>query len=312
MKTVEQVILNLLFKHDCVIVPDFGGFVAKRKSAQFDAINACINPPSKQILFNVQLTQNDGLLINAFGQENGLAYYQSHHEVEASTQRWKHEINEGRVLTIRELGTFKKDTEGNIQFEQSEQFNLLLSSFGLSSITFVPRVIKVKELSEEKGTKRKSNLWKYAAAACILPLAFYSIWIPTKTNAIESGLISLNDFNPFFKHKPAAYQEKPLKIKSIEADSENFYVDLVQKKIALNKEETNLELQSFHCIAGCFSNLQNAQSLVSNLKLKGYNAQILPGGPLYRVSMGGGFSEESMVPIKTKAASDGYEAWILR
>ena len=46
---------------------------------------------------------------------------------------------------------------------------------------------------------------KYAAAACLLPLAFYSFWIPTHSGVLESGLISFKDFNPFYKKELGAY-----------------------------------------------------------------------------------------------------------
>ena len=53
---------DLLQKHNCVIVPEFGGFIANYKSAVIDTVNNRINPPSKSVLFNPNLVNNDGLL----------------------------------------------------------------------------------------------------------------------------------------------------------------------------------------------------------------------------------------------------------
>ena len=50
---------------------------------------------------------------------------------------------------------------------------------------------------------------------------------------------------------------------------------------------------------------------VNKLKSKGYDARILPGGNLYRVSIGGGFSEESVNLLKSKAIQEGLNVWIL-
>jgi hypothetical protein len=47
-----------------VIVPEFGGFIANYESAWINRQRALIFPPYKQILFNGNLTQNDGLLAN--------------------------------------------------------------------------------------------------------------------------------------------------------------------------------------------------------------------------------------------------------
>ena len=51
-KPVEHYISELLFLHDCVILPDFGGFVGNPQSAKLNKITGILSPPSKQILFN--------------------------------------------------------------------------------------------------------------------------------------------------------------------------------------------------------------------------------------------------------------------
>lgn len=52
---------------------------------------------------------------------------------------------------------------------------------------------------------KKSPVWRYVAAACLLPIAFYSFWLPVKTDVLESGVLSLSDFNPFQKKIQGAY-----------------------------------------------------------------------------------------------------------
>ena len=59
----NKYIVQLLRHLDCVIIPDFGGFVAQYKTASLDGVTG-YSPPSKQILFNINLKNNDGLLAN--------------------------------------------------------------------------------------------------------------------------------------------------------------------------------------------------------------------------------------------------------
>ena len=59
-KTISKYISELLFLHDCVIIPEFGGFVGNNKSAVLNEITRTISPPSKEILFNLNLQTNDG------------------------------------------------------------------------------------------------------------------------------------------------------------------------------------------------------------------------------------------------------------
>ena len=53
-KSVAHYISELLFLHDCVIVPEFGGFVGNKKSAQLNKTTGTLTPPSKQI-YSIQI-----------------------------------------------------------------------------------------------------------------------------------------------------------------------------------------------------------------------------------------------------------------
>ena len=52
---IEELIGDLLLRHNCVVIPTFGGFVAGQTSATFDASKGTILPPRKSLLFNKQL-----------------------------------------------------------------------------------------------------------------------------------------------------------------------------------------------------------------------------------------------------------------
>ena len=70
----------------------------------------------------------------------------------------------------------------------------------------------IDSVSETKiisiGVKK---ILRYAAVACILPLAFYSFWIPFKSDFFSSGLISVDDLNPFYTKEAGKYEPKPSK-----------------------------------------------------------------------------------------------------
>ena len=71
-KNVSQYISDLHYTHDCVIVPNFGGFVGNRKSAELNKKTGSLSPPSKQILFNRNLTIQK--VPNNMGEENFLLF----------------------------------------------------------------------------------------------------------------------------------------------------------------------------------------------------------------------------------------------
>lgn len=346
MKTFDEIIVQLIIQQDCVVIPEFGGFVTKAIPSKIDYDKGIMSPPSKQLLFNIQLLNNDGLLTTEISSVNKISYADASNEIVRKVSEYHAALKEGKKITIHKVGTFQRNQEGVIIFEQDRFFNFLMASYGLDNLQFVP----AKEITKEIiPTPRKSNKWKYAAAACLFPIAFYSFWIPLKTNVLSSKMISIHDLNPFHKANKINYIKIPLKsqkeklttnfssieeqYKQVDLSSDfwcyqydeetSFTVRKEQEVVPIKIEEPisdnteketeiiNLNPSTYNCIAGCFSNRNNANLLVSKLKLKGYDASILPGGNLYRVSIGGGFSEESVNLLKSKAIQEGLNVWIL-
>ena len=61
---LEIYISDLLYRYDCVTVPDFGAFLTSRVSAKIHESTHTFYPPKKVLSFNEQLQNNDGLLAN--------------------------------------------------------------------------------------------------------------------------------------------------------------------------------------------------------------------------------------------------------
>lgn len=255
---INKSIRELLLRHSCVVIPGFGGFVASITEAQLDLKKGIITPPRKAILFNKNLINNDGLLVHHLAASNHLTYNEASDQLAETVEKWSKELHIGHRVVIEQVGTFYFNHEQNIQFEQDRFFNLLLSSFGLTNVNFVPEASIVQEekiippvvvvekkpiptpiaIEFEKPVETKvisivkeetkedpkiivhpvsknltKKLVKYVAAACLLPIAFYSVWIPVKTDVLESGIIFSSDFNPFNKPEKAVYQAQPLQVK---------------------------------------------------------------------------------------------------
>ncbi|MFK7784872.1 MAG: SPOR domain-containing protein [Crocinitomicaceae bacterium] len=259
MKHIEQAIGDLLLRHNCVIVPTFGGFVAEQLSAKIDYEKGVMVPPRKALLFNKQLISNDGLLINELASRKAVSFDEASSEVASVVSEWSHRLENGERIELDRVGILFYDANNNVQFEQDRFFNLLLASFGLDQVHFIaqneveeaqegtvtlertivePILVEVEEESttirhlpkasviEKVDTedpkaigsakvvemtpapaKKKSRVWRYVAAACFLPIAFYSIWIPARTDVLESGMISIKDFNPFYQSAEGKYDK---------------------------------------------------------------------------------------------------------
>lgn len=393
MLTLEEIIGNLLLRHNCVIIPGFGGFVAQKTSAKIDYKTGVISPPGKSLLFNRQLMNNDGLLISEFAQQTKRSYEESTSDVAQFVSDWNAELSAGNRISIDKVGFLFFDQERNICFEQDRYFNLLLSSYGLSSVHFltetdvaiVQQKIETKEqqsivVAEQKElvaahtnkeidieqsepvlvvekeqnnsikspiVRKKSNFWKYAAAACAIPILFYSMWIPMKTDVLESKIVSFQDFNPFHKQEKAVYEQQSVEdlislqpekkptleeqILSIESNENTYSYNLTEDTYILVKLEENKIISeeqlsdaspslssslldgTFNYIVGCFSDETNAENLVQTLKNEGFNAFIKDKkGNLSRVSIGSANSQDELNQLISKAINAGHNGWVLK
>jgi hypothetical protein len=72
--SLTNYINDLLYRYDCVIVPDFGGFVTNAISARVNHFSHTFYPPTKQLTFNSHLTNNDGLLANYIASSENISF----------------------------------------------------------------------------------------------------------------------------------------------------------------------------------------------------------------------------------------------
>ncbi|HNM26926.1 MAG TPA: hypothetical protein PKL15_15900, partial [Saprospiraceae bacterium] len=64
---------RLLFLHDTLVIPGFGGFTATRSPASADYSGGTVTPPTKTLSFNENLTVDDGILVNDIAQVHQLS-----------------------------------------------------------------------------------------------------------------------------------------------------------------------------------------------------------------------------------------------
>ncbi len=150
---IENHISQLLFKHDCVIIPQFGGFVGNYKPATLDRIQNKFSPPSKEISFNKNLIHNDGLLANHISISENVGYEEANIILKKYSDDLKSDLRNGKKIIFEEVGTLAFDENRNILFEPGYSKNYLLSSFGLTSF----HSPKIKNISTESQAPLREN-----------------------------------------------------------------------------------------------------------------------------------------------------------
>ena len=130
---LDQYISDLLYRYECVTVPNFGAFLTQRKGAQVHHTTNAFYPPTKVVSFNAQLSSNDGLLVKHIADVTGEEYESTLQKVLTKVSQWKQELENSAIVSLENVGDLSLNVEGNIQFEPSYHLNYLTSSFGLSS-----------------------------------------------------------------------------------------------------------------------------------------------------------------------------------
>jgi hypothetical protein len=138
VEDINRHISELLFDHDCVIVPSLGGFLASNQPARILTPKHIIFPPFRHIAFNIFLKHNDGLLANRLVEVKNINYNEALQLIENYTTFCFETLEKGKKFILTEIGTLYYDKERNLQFEPFRNYNHLKESFGMSSINFLP------------------------------------------------------------------------------------------------------------------------------------------------------------------------------
>jgi len=139
---IDRYISELLFDHECVIVPGLGGFIVNEKHAAIERLTYQFNPPFKKLLFNQHIRFNDGLLINYISKKAGLSFEEVRKQIDELVHQYFSRLEKGEIIKLEDIGTLSFDENKNILFDQNLSINYNAESFGLSS--FVSHPVKRK------------------------------------------------------------------------------------------------------------------------------------------------------------------------
>ena len=126
----------LLLENDCVIVPNFGGFITHHVPARYDAEDRAFLPPLRTLGFNPQLRMNDSVLVQSYVEAYDISYPEALRRVEQEVCELKSQLDSEGHYTLEDLGELTVNQEGNYEFAPCEAGILSPEFYGLDSYTF--------------------------------------------------------------------------------------------------------------------------------------------------------------------------------
>lgn len=305
---LDKYISDLLYRYQCVTIPGFGAFVTENQSAQISGSACTFIPPRKNVFFNVNIKNNDGLLANHISLQEKITYEEALEKINFEVSLWMSSLQNKDRVVLTNIGEIYTNNEANFVFEPSNSINYLVSSFGLNS--FVIPEMKREILKEQVETievkapivftpekKKNYSFLKYAAVITLFfgaGITAYKIQYDQQVK-IDTLLVQKE------------VQEK-VHDKIQEA---TFFIDNPVATVELAVKEEKL---SYHLIAGAFRSEENAKKALKILKDQGYDAHLLNknSNGLTPVAYGSFKTVEEAEAEKSKLyKEDNADAWLL-
>ena len=308
----ERYIEELLYRYNCVVVPEFGAFLTQKKSAVIDETTHTFYPPTKVISFNEQLSSNDGLLVSYMSNAEDQTYEEVLEKTLELAKEWKRKLRTGERLTFSNIGELWLNREGKIQFQPSFQVNYLTASFGFSSFVSTPvtrEVLKEEVVNiEEKipfiitpETRKKGSIRPYLKYAAILLLS------------LSTGLTAYRFYSNTAEKQQLAQEEAQLRV-SRNIQEATFFGKSPLELPAIELEVTKINTGNHHIIAGAFRVEENANKKVRQLRRRGFDASYIGVNRygLHQVTYGSFVDpQEALQFLKKIKRTESRDAWLL-
>lgn len=293
---LERHITKLLLTNDCVIVPDFGGFMTHHIDSVYYHEARMFYPPLRTLGFNPQLKINDSLLVQSYVEVYDISYPEALTRIENDVTRLKAILEKEGEYELYGLGVIYIRKDGGYEFRPCEAGILTPNYYGLS--TFSARIIENKNIASNdeatvKGSKVKTmpissinenenknckskektitlnipiSSLKEIAAACIIFVLFFLIPSPIGDNHSSSVTKSRIDTNVLWDIMPKDITIGTPDFKLVEKKQDKE----TEKKQLTKNSNSNTKHTYFSIVLASKISKKNAENYVDLLHKKGF------------------------------------------
>ena len=260
---ISQYISDLLYRYECVTLPNFGAFLSHPISARINEATNDFYPPQKQLSFNVQLQSNDGLLASYISDVENINFEQATSKIETQVTQLNSRLDKGETIEFKNIGELTTSKEGKLVFTPSDSINYMTGAFGLGA--FVSPSIERQAHQKAVGgdialspKRSKSNVFKYAAIA-VIALGL-------------SGSIGSNLYLSQIEHQNTIALEAANATLDTKIQEATFVINNPLPTVMVNLKKQSGD---FHIVAGAFRIKANSHRKLKQLKTLGYDARLI-------------------------------------
>lgn len=322
---MEAIISELLQSHECVMVPELGGFVAQYKSAHVHPITHTISPPSFQIGFNRHLNNFDGLLSSAVSKKWSITLMEANYEVSQWVKSIQTHLAQGHKALLPGLGVLWIDHQSQTQFIPSDDIKQSAQHFGLKPVTlsYINKSATRTETAITSRPTRDLKKWvAIGAAAVTLGIGFfaYSTQHPQMDfagigNWGKAPVVSqyLPQATQLVDLQPEVASNTETEIQKLWNATVITHDEPIAQTIKPEKKSGQNIWGKSWVVGGVFKTKENAETLLQSMKQKGFkNAIIIPFQDFYYTCYGTASSEKDEAILRAQVQRVDPHAWTKR
>ena len=285
-------LVELLRLHDCVIVPDLGGFVTNYRPAEVDLASNSFNPPLKEIIFTGKLNKNDGLLVNYISQTEGVGYMEARQIISEFVDEIWSRLENGEKIEFHNIGSLQFDRNEKLIFEPGLHENFLLEAYGMEGFQF-PQ-LEWKELAppkrifaDKEAVRPGFRTRKVKTLAIGIPILLALVFVPVSkyswNNHLNTGIQTSSTASIPINMPlvPPAIIKADVGVAEKSLENRNESVKARPDGVRLQLEQTLIKSDArYRVIGGCFKMRENADKFLERLHNDGFKSElkILPNG----------------------------------
>lgn len=340
--TIDKHISELLHLAECVIIPGFGGLITNYRPSQLNPVQHSFAPPSKNVVFNSSLKNNDGLLANYIADVDNISYLHAINRINHFVNQLIGRLKSGQIIELENIGSFKLDSEGQIIFEPNKEVNFYEESYGLPTFispvvrrTGREKTIERKLLGYEHQTQERNRKRIRWAAAIALPFAAAVLWATYADIEIKNLYQQNSNVIPDIFHTQKSIDNKKSTVKTFNLNREL----IIQKptepastkpaSASLNETKQSQDANTdnspkinntssakqYHIIVASFARKELAEQKADRLFSEGHDVKVIgnTAANRFRVSiMAISDKEKALIKLMTIRNNIRPDAWLLK
>lgn len=307
----------LLHEHNCVIIPDLGGFVVNSIHSKRNGVSSYL-PPTCELVFNRDLTHNDGLLAESYMAAYDLTFERAMWNIDQDVSKLKQVLRDKSYIDLDKLGSFSVTEDNRFTYKPGDFVRP--KYFGLDDVNLKPlpqpeRIVEpaLADNSNENSDATENNKLRslkrvgasVAAVAAIVTLLFI---LPVSDTTIGKQMANISYEMEWLK--PKEQRVIPNETQTTQPES-----TVITPSVEVVAESEAVDEIAYYIIMGVFRGEVSASRLIESLKEEGFNSANWLERPERYDVYAASFSNEEDAEAYLKEIHKNYpkhiDAWIL-